>query len=128
MSLFSSLGSLGYKDGGPTIPGPRNKVAGVVHAGEVVFSQMDVARHGGIAAVEAIRRGLRGYADGGAVGGSRMVALGRRPEDSDTPGKRGGRSMNVTQQFINPVLSDRRSDTQRAADSARNLRRVTRYA
>lgn len=39
-----------------------------------------------------------------------------------------GRALSVTQQFINPVLADRRSDTQRAADSARKLRQAQRYA
>lgn len=45
-------------------------MAGLVHRGEVVFSQDDVARHGGVAAVEILRRsgGLRGYDRGGVVG------------------------------------------------------------
>ncbi|UGB26352.1 phage tail length tape measure family protein [Methylorubrum sp. B1-46] len=56
--------------GGFTGHGERYDVAGLVHRGEVVFSQDDVARHGGVAAVEILRRsgGLRGYADGGYVG------------------------------------------------------------
>ncbi len=56
--------------GGYTGPGERYDVAGLVHRGEVVYSAADVARHGGVAAVEAFRRspGLRGYADGGIVG------------------------------------------------------------
>jgi hypothetical protein len=47
-----------------------------------------------------------------------------------TPNKqmsRGG-GVNVTQQFINPVMADRRGDTQRAADAARKLREAQRYA
>ncbi|MBJ7319341.1 MAG: phage tail tape measure protein [Brevundimonas sp.] len=58
----------GFDMGGYTGAGPRAKPAGVVHAGEVVFSQRDVARHGGPAAVDALRLGLKGYADGGIVG------------------------------------------------------------
>ncbi|CAO4134753.1 phage tail length tape measure family protein [Methylorubrum extorquens] len=56
--------------GGFTGHGERYDVAGLVHRGEVVFSQDDVARHGGVAAVEVMRRsgGLRGYDGGGIVG------------------------------------------------------------
>lgn len=64
------LGGLGFSEGGYTGPGGRNQPAGVVHKGEVVWSQADVARAGGVAAVEAMRRGARGYASGGVVGGS----------------------------------------------------------
>ena len=39
-----------------------------MHRGEVVFSQRDIARLGGIGVVERIRRGLPGYAEGGVVG------------------------------------------------------------
>ncbi|MGZ4521944.1 MAG: hypothetical protein ACXVXO_00790, partial [Mycobacteriaceae bacterium] len=56
----------GYDVGGYTGPGGKYQPAGVVHAGEVVFSQEDVAAHGGVAAVEAMRL-FRGYAGGGIV-------------------------------------------------------------
>lgn len=58
----------GFSDGGFTGFGGKHQPAGIVHKGEVVFSQDDVRRHGGVAMVEAMR--LRGYADGGVVGGS----------------------------------------------------------
>lgn len=64
----SFLSLFGFSDGGYTGPGGVYEPAGVVHKGEVVWSQRDVARAGGVGAVEAMRRGLRGYADGGAVG------------------------------------------------------------
>ncbi|WP_457587285.1 phage tail length tape measure family protein [Ensifer canadensis] len=54
-----------WSEGGFTGHGGKYDPAGFVHKGEVVFSQEDVARNGGVAAVEAIR--LRGYAEGGAV-------------------------------------------------------------
>ncbi|GHC61648.1 tape measure protein [Limoniibacter endophyticus] len=54
-----------FSDGGYTGPGGKYQPAGIVHKGEVVWSQRDVRSHGGVAAVEALRRG---YANGGAVG------------------------------------------------------------
>jgi phage-related minor tail protein len=59
---------VGFSDGGYTGPGGKHQVAGVVHAGEVVFSQQDVARLGGVNAVESLRLGgVPGFADGGYV-------------------------------------------------------------
>ncbi|WP_158608767.1 tape measure protein [Neisseria weixii] len=56
----------GFSGGGYTGAGGKYEPAGIVHRGEVVFSQRDVARHGGVGAVERLR--LKGYADGGVVG------------------------------------------------------------
>ncbi|SDA39108.1 phage tail length tape measure family protein [Mesorhizobium qingshengii] len=73
--LLSS--SWSFDSGGYTGPGPKNRPAGVVHAGEVVFSQDDIARAGGVGVVEAMRLGRRGYASGGVVeGGMAMPATG----------------------------------------------------
>lgn len=58
----------GYSTGGYTGDGGVNEPAGVVHKGEVVWSQQDVARAGGVGVVEAMRRGLKGYDTGGPVG------------------------------------------------------------
>ena len=59
----------GFADGGYTGPGGKHQPAGVVHAGEVVWSQRDVAAWGGPQAVDNMRRNPpRGYADGGIVG------------------------------------------------------------
>ncbi|KMO31310.1 hypothetical protein VQ03_27340 [Methylobacterium tarhaniae] len=58
----------GFSDGGWTGPGSRLEAAGIVHRGEVVWSQDDVKRWGGPGVVDAMRRGTRGYADGGIVG------------------------------------------------------------
>lgn len=61
-------GSFGlWSDGGFTGWGGKYEPAGVVHRGEVVWSQEDVARAGGVSVVEAMRLGRRGYANGGAV-------------------------------------------------------------
>lgn len=55
----------GFASGGYTGDGGKYQPAGVVHKGEVVWSQADVARAGGVGMVEALRKG---YANGGAVG------------------------------------------------------------
>jgi len=96
----------GWSGGGYTGPGDRYDVAGPVHRGEVVFSQDDVARHGGVAAVEILRRsgGLRGYADGGIVGRGAFTmpsAAAMRPANGN-----GAPSFNFIDQ--RPAGSDRR--------------------
>ncbi len=57
-----------YSDGGYTGDGGKYQPAGVVHKGEYVFDQAAVKAAGGPAAMEAMRRNLKGYANGGAVG------------------------------------------------------------
>ena len=59
-----------FEEGGWTGPGSKYQVKGLVHADEVVWSKQDVARHGGVSVVEAMRLGHRGYAEGGVVGSS----------------------------------------------------------
>ncbi|MGV0818860.1 phage minor head protein [Martelella sp. AMO21009] len=56
-----------YSFGGYTGPGGVHEPAGVVHKGEVVWSQSVIARAGGVRVVEAMRLGKRGYAKGGVV-------------------------------------------------------------
>ena len=65
----------GFAEGGYTGPGGRLQPAGVVHAGEVVWSQDDVAAWGGPSAVDGMRQArgvtpsdfLPGFAGGGIV-------------------------------------------------------------
>lgn len=47
----------GFSSGGYTGPGGVHEPAGIVHKGEVVFSQADVRRLGGVPAVEGLRTG-----------------------------------------------------------------------
>nr|WP_303682666.1 phage tail length tape measure family protein [Brevundimonas naejangsanensis] len=77
----------GFSSGGYTGPGGVNDPAGVVHRGEVVWSQRDVARAGGVAAVEAMRRGLPGYARGGAVASTLLPQVARAMERGDGAGR-----------------------------------------
>lgn len=82
----------GLANGGYTGPGARLQPAGIVHKGEVVWSQDDVRQAGGVQVVEAMRLGRRGYADGGAVG------MPFRPGAVQTsaPGGRNSRGGNTT--------------------------------
>lgn len=66
--LFKGWGR--FSDGGYTGHGGVHQPAGVVHKGEVIWSQADIARHGGVDVVEGLRTGRRlpGYSSGGVVG------------------------------------------------------------
>lgn len=59
----------GFAEGGFTGHGPADQVAGFVHGKEYVFDAESTARIG-VSNLEAIRRGVAGYASGGSVGGS----------------------------------------------------------
>lgn len=78
MSLFGGgfgggvpgiAGANTWSEGGYTGSGGKHEPAGIVHRNEVVWSQDDVRRHGGPARVNAMRKALPGYANGGIVGG-----------------------------------------------------------
>lgn len=53
--FFGNLFSGGFDEGGYTGSGGKYEPAGVVHKGEVVWSQADVQKFGGLHAVESIR-------------------------------------------------------------------------
>lgn len=59
----------GWSSGGYTGDGGKNTPAGIVHRGEVVWSQADVKAVGGPKRANAMRP-TAGYANGGIVGGS----------------------------------------------------------
>ncbi|OUS52991.1 phage tail tape measure protein [Shewanella sp. SACH] len=65
-----AVGDTGFSSGGFTGFGGKYEPAGIVHKGEVVWSQRDVAAAGGVSTVEAMRKGNKGYANGGIVGGA----------------------------------------------------------
>jgi hypothetical protein len=60
------MGGGGWARGGWTGPGGMNEIAGAVHRDEVVWSKGDVARAGGVGAVESMRHG-RGRTGGGST-------------------------------------------------------------
>ncbi|TXH82819.1 MAG: hypothetical protein E6Q77_05675 [Rhizobium sp.] len=72
-TTYASFLQNGFDVGGFTGSGARLQPAGVVHKGEVVWSQDDVRRAGGVATVEAMRLGYRGYDRGSVVGGGQTI-------------------------------------------------------
>jgi lambda family phage tail tape measure protein len=58
--LGDFISSMGFASGGYTGAGAANDPAGFVHKGEVVWSQADIARAGGVGAVQAMRKGMGG--------------------------------------------------------------------
>lgn len=69
VNVIGSILSNGKSEGGYTGPGGKYEPAGVVHRGEVVWSQADVKAVGGPKMANAMRP-TAGYANGGIVGGS----------------------------------------------------------
>ncbi len=79
---FSLSSLFGYADGGFTGAGGKHQPAGIVHAGEFVFSA-DAVRRLGAANLAALHGGaLRGYADGGLVGVPALAAPAARGDAS----------------------------------------------
>lgn len=72
----SGTGGL-YDEGGFTGVGGRLQPAGIVHKGEVVFSQADVAAWGGVSNVERMRRGrmVPSFSAGGVVASAPSVSV-----------------------------------------------------
>lgn len=68
-------GMRGFDTGGYTGPGGIKQPAGVVHKGEVVWSQADVRKAGGVAVVEAMRRGIPGLSAGGVAGMPKIAPI-----------------------------------------------------
>lgn len=69
VGLIAAQTIAGFSNGGYTGAGGKYDPAGIVHKGEVVFSQEDIARWGGVGNVEKLRKN-GGYSDGGVVGNS----------------------------------------------------------
>lgn len=81
-------GMRGFSSGGYTGKGGKYEKAGDVHYNEVVFSQEDVARNGGVAAVERMRLGSQGSlsstgSSSGTAGGVvvNLIGLDKAPKE-----------------------------------------------
>ncbi|MFW1645324.1 tape measure protein [Acinetobacter guillouiae] len=69
VGLIAAQTIAGFSNGGYTGSGGKHDPAGIVHKGEVVFSQEDIKRWGGVGNVEKLRK-TGGYSDGGIVSNS----------------------------------------------------------
>ncbi|WCA69648.1 hypothetical protein G6L97_03300 [Agrobacterium tumefaciens] len=85
-----------YSEGGYTGDGGKYQPAGVVHKGEYVFDQAAVKAAGGPAAMEAMRRGLKGYADGGYVGAIPALSPPSIPDMKSITGGGGGGAVTLS--------------------------------
>ncbi len=81
VSLIQAATPQGFADGGYTGNGLKHTPAGIVHKGEVVWSQEDIKRWGGVSVVESMRQSKpSGYANGGYVSNNTSEAIATRRE------------------------------------------------
>lgn len=113
-----------FAEGGYTGPGGKYQAAGIVHAGEVVFSQADVARHGGWQNVDNMRRGMPAAAnDNGRV----QVQVGISVDDDgrlqayvrQSEARAVAASVSISDARTRAALDGQREQSRRPAISAR---------
>ena len=81
VSLIQAATPQGFADGGYTGNGLKHTPAGIVHKGEVVWSQEDIKRWGGVSVVESMRQSKpSGYANGGYVSNNTSDVMATRRE------------------------------------------------
>lgn len=81
VGLIAAQTIAGFSDGGYTSNGLKHTPAGIVHKGEVVWSQEDIKRWGGVSVVESMRQSKpSGYANGGYVSNNTSEAIATRRE------------------------------------------------
>ena len=81
VGLIAAQTIAGFSDGGYTGNGLKHTPAGIVHKGEVVWSQDDIKRWGGVGVVESMRTSSPGgYANGGYVSNNQSDAIAIRRE------------------------------------------------
>lgn len=116
----------GFSDGGYTGAGGVNEPAGMVHKGEVVWSQADIRRSGGVASVESLRKGnvspMKGTASGAKLAQANSAAASKPAtvvgnttvnliEDASRAGQQRTRlTDDQTQQVIDVWISKLHSD------------------
>lgn len=81
VSLIQAATPQGFADGGYTGNGLKHTPAGIVHKGEVVWSQEDIKRWGGVSVVESMRQSKpSGYTNGGYVSNNTTDVIATRRE------------------------------------------------
>ncbi|HID0259207.1 TPA: tape measure protein, partial [Acinetobacter baumannii] len=112
----------GFSDGGYTGNGLKHTPAGIVHKGEVVWSQEDIKRWGGVSVVESMRQSNpSGYANGGYVSNNQSDAIAIRRESRQFEAINSNQSqLNTNEKPINvyvTVNADGTSKTETENDS-----------
>ncbi|MCF4467853.1 tape measure protein [Acinetobacter baumannii] len=112
----------GFSDGGFTGSGGKYQPAGIVHKGEVVWSQEDIKRWGGVSVVESMRQSNpSGYANGGYVSNNQSDAIAIRRESRQFEAINSNQSqLNTNEKPINvyvTVNADGTSKTETENDS-----------
>lgn len=100
----ANIAGTGFSKGGYTGAGGVNEYAGPAHKGEVVWSQDDIRRHGGVATVEALRKGNVSPIRPGAVGSS------SGPGGQDSGAGKSGGNVNIHNYGGNQVEVQRDGD------------------
>ncbi len=96
VSLIQAATPQGFADGGYTGNGLKHTPAGIVHKGEVVWSQEDIKRWGGVSVVESMRQSKpSGYANGGYVSNNTTDVIATRRETRQFDAINSGRVENT---------------------------------
>lgn len=116
MQIFSAISSIkgGFADGGYTGAGGKYDVAGLVHKGEVVWSQQDIKRAGGVSAVESMRKG--GFGDSEIIRPNVNITV-NTPEGytaTQNVGKDGTITIDVVDAWNHQLLGNANSKTRKA--------------
>lgn len=124
----------GYDQGGYTGAGGKYQPAGVVHKGEYVIPQRVVKEPGALQFLRSFHEygmetfeGMRGYSDGGLVGGKLATAYGGAANQSNWMDKSSSHTTQITQHFTvqAPTGSVSRStESQIGAAAARGITRA----
>lgn len=127
----ASIAGVGFSGGGYTGPGGINEVAGTVHKGEVVWSQKDIQRYGGVAAVESLRNGnvsaIPSSSSGSTSGRSLSVVSGGAPQIKIyINGDGSGGSANSSQGYGQVGLAALEAVSKGLADLRRDVPQITR--
>lgn len=95
--LTGVMKAIGFAEGGYTGDGGKYEAKGIVHGGEFVFDKQATAK-AGVGNLEALRRNLKGYANGGYVGAPTMpsVPMPRTPDVSQMKSNAGSVTAPVT--------------------------------
>lgn len=83
LANLAKINGVEFAEGGYTGPGGKYDPAGIVHRGELVWNQEDVALAGGPSKANAMRPTMRGYYDGGYVANSVAQPINQQMELSN---------------------------------------------